>query len=143
MDPKQKVTDLKTELARIKAKLSASSDADIVEALQFKVNILTDQLAAAIKSVEEAEESAAEVEPTEVVSADEIERQIRLARAHIAGDRKPAAREIMARLESVAPNNVDVLELKADMLIASKDITNALPLLKRARKADREQRRVR
>ncbi len=136
MDPKQKVVDLKAELSRIKAKLSASSDRDIIEALQFKADALTDQIAAAVKEVEAAEEAAALVEPTEEIGVDEIERQIRLARAHIAGDRKPAARDIMARLEKAAPNNVDVLELKADMLIASKDIQNALPLLKKARKAD-------
>jgi len=89
-----------------------------------------------VQEVEDAAEAEAIAEPIEEIGANEIERQIRLARAHLAGDRKPAAREIMARLEKAAPNNVDVLELKADMLIASKDITNALPLLKKARKAD-------
>ena len=137
MDPKQKVVDLKAELVRIKAKLSASSDRDIAEALQFKVDALNDQLIAAQKDVEEAEEAAAlSVEPSEEISNSELEREIRLARAHIVGERKPAAREILAKLERAAPNNVDVLELKADMLITSKDLTNALPLLKRAFKAD-------
>jgi tetratricopeptide (TPR) repeat protein len=136
MDPKQKVVDLKAELARRKAKLSASSDADIVEALQFKVDALNDQLATAQREVEEAEEVILATEPAQVMPEAEIEQQIRLARAHIAGDRKPAARDILTKLEAAAPNNVDVLELKADMLIASKDITNALPLLKRARKVD-------
>ncbi len=137
MDPTQKVVDLKAELARIKAKLSASSDRDIAEALQFKVDALNDQLVAAQKEVEAADEAAAtEAEPLEEIPAAEIERDIRLARAHIVGERKPAAREILAKLEKAAPNNVDVLELKADMLIASKDMTNALPLLKRAHKVD-------
>ena len=137
MDPKQKVIDLKSELARIQAKLSASSDRDIAEALQFKVDTLSDQILAAQKDVEEADEAAAlTVEPSEKISDSELEREIRLARAHIAGQRKPAAREILAKLERAAPNNVDVLELKADMLITSKDLTNALPLLKRAFKAD-------
>ncbi len=136
MDPKQKVVDLKAELSRIKAKLSASSDRDIIEALQFKADALAVQVAAAVNEVQAAEEAAALIEPTEEIGTDEIERQIRLARAHIAGDRKPAARDIMARLEKAAPNNVDVLELRADMLIASKDMTNALPLLQKALKVD-------
>lgn len=136
MDPKQKAVDIKAELSRINAKLSASSDADIIEALKFKVDSLNEQLAAAVKEIENAEEAAALIEPTEEMAPEEVEQQIRLARAHLAGERKPAAREIMARLEKAAPNNVDVLELKADMLIASKDIQNALPLLKRARKVD-------
>ena len=136
MNPKQKLAELKTEHARIKAKLSASSDPDIVEALQFKVDALTEQIDATTKEMELAEEEDKRFEPAEQISTDDIERQIRLARAHIAGDRKPAARDILARLELSVPNNVDVLELKADMLIASKDMTNALPLLKKARKAD-------
>ena len=103
MDPKQKVVDLKAELSRIKAKLSASSDRDIIEALQFKADALAVQVAAAVNEVQAAEEAAALIEPTEEIGADEIERQIRLARAHIAGDRKPAARDIMARLEKAAP----------------------------------------
>ena len=136
MNLKQKLAELKTEHARIKAKLSASSDPDIVEALKFKVDALTEQIEATTKEMELAEEEDKSFEPAEQISSDEIERQIRLARAHIAGDRKPVARDILARLEQSVPNNVDVLELKADMLIASKDMTNALPLLKKARKAD-------
>ncbi len=136
MDSKQKVVDLKAELARIKAKLSASSDSDIVEALKFKVEALENQLAEAIKEVEDQTEALELTEVKDELPAEEIVREIRLARAHIAGDRKPVAREIIARLEKAAPNNVDVLELKADMLIASRDLTNALPLLKKARKAD-------
>ncbi|MEI8280996.1 MAG: hypothetical protein WCG75_01190 [Armatimonadota bacterium] len=133
MDPQQKVVDLKAELLRIKAKLSASSDSDIKEALQFKVDALTDQLKVAEKASSDAvEEAARSVEPTEEMPPAELERDIRLARAHIAGDRKPAAREILARLEKAAPNNVDVLELKADMLLANRDVKNALPLLKKA-----------
>ncbi len=134
MDPQQKVIDLKAELVRIKAKLSASSDSDIKEALQFKIEALTDQMMAAVKEVEDADEAAKLVssETVEEISPYELEKDIRLARAHIAGDRKPAAREILARLEKAAPNNVDVLELKADMLLANKDVKNALPLLKKA-----------
>jgi tetratricopeptide (TPR) repeat protein len=135
----QKVIDLKAEILRIKAKLSASSDHDIIEALQFKLGSLNDQLANAVMEVEDAELAAsalAVIAPAEEIPAVEIEQQIRLARAHIAGDRKAAAREIMARLEKASPNNIDVLELKADMLIASKDIQNAFPLLKKAHKVD-------
>ena len=136
MDAAQKVTDLKAEIVRIRAKLSASSDRDIAEALQFKIDALNEQLLVATKDAEEAEIAAAAAEPEVVVPAEEIEKDIRLARAHLAGQRKPAAREILAKLEKAAPNNVDVLELKADMLIASKDISNAKPLLQRAFKLD-------
>ena len=138
MDAKQKVIDLKAELVRIKSKLSATSDQDIREALQFKIDSLTDQMMAAVKEVEDDEEAAKLVESEKVPEMDpkELEQKIRLARAHWTGDRKPAAREIMAQLEKAAPNNVDVLEFKADMLLANKDVTNALPLLKKARKVD-------
>lgn len=133
----QKVSELKTEIARIQAKKSASSDKDIQEALLFKEESLTAQLKAAEQELEAEQEALVTAAgPAEELTPAEIEREIRLARAHIAGDRKPAAREILQRLEVAAPNDVDVLELKADLLLLNKDVTNALPILKKARKLD-------
>ena len=135
MNAEQKVADLKAEIARIQAKRSASSDKDIIEALQFKEEALADQLKVALQELEEAKDlEAAEAAPEVELSPEEVQKDIRLARAHLAGDRRPAAREILTRLEKTAPNNVDVLELKADMLLLNKDVTNALPVLKKARK---------
>ncbi|MBS1702508.1 MAG: hypothetical protein JST12_12655 [Armatimonadetes bacterium] len=134
MNAEQKVADLKGEIARIQAKRSASSDKDIQEALQFKEDALREQLKTAEAAVQ-AEKSQAEQQATvdiEELPAKEVENEVRLARAHLAGDRKPAARDILSRLEVQAPNNVDVLELKADMLISVKDYTNAFPVLKKA-----------
>lgn len=136
MNAEQKVTELKAEIARIQAKRSASSDKDIQEALQFKEDALTDQLKAAQAEWDAAKQAVAVEEATNELTDEEIERDVRLARAHIAGDRKPAAREILSRLEKSSPNNVLVLELKADFLLINKDFRNALPLLEKAHKID-------
>ncbi len=134
MSAEQRVADLKAEIARIQAKRAASSDKDIQEALQFKEDALSGQLKTAEKEFEAERAAVAVAEPTEpTMTESEIEHQVRLARAHLAGDRKPAARDILFKLEAAAPSNVDVLELKADMLISAKDYTNAYPILKRAR----------
>lgn len=136
MNAEQKVAELKAEIARIQAKRSASADKDIQEALQFKEDSLRDQLKVAEQELAAEQDAAIPEEPIEEMPAQEVEKDIRLARAHFAGDRKPAAREILARLERAAPNNVDVLELKADLLLANKDFKNALPILKKARQLD-------
>lgn len=137
MDPSAHVAELKAEIARIAAKLSASSDADIIEALKFKKESLEADLVQAIQKVEEekeAEEAAAE--PTVELSADEVEKLIRTGRAHFVAGRKPALRDAMIQLEAAAPNHPDVLELKADQLMAAKDFVSAVPILKKARKID-------
>lgn len=135
MDRSAQVAELKAEIARLSAKISASSDQDIVEALKFKKEALETELVEAIQKVEADEaievtvpDGAPELPPAE------IEKLIRAARAHFAADRKPALREALAELEKVAPNHIDVLELKADQLIAAKDFVSAVPVLKKARK---------
>lgn len=137
MSAEHRVAELKAEIARIQAKRSASSDKDIQEALQFKEDALNGELKVANAALE-AEKAAmvAVKEPTIQMSDAEVEKEIRLARAHIAGDRKPAARDILTKLEEAAPNNIDVLELKADLLILNRDYVNAKPILQRALKLD-------
>ncbi len=136
MNAEQKVTELKAEIARIQAKRSASSDKDIQEALQFKEDALVNQLKAAQAEWDAVKQAVAIEEATNELSDEEIEKEVRLARAHLAGERKPAARDILARLEKSAPQNVLVLELKADFLLMNKDFRNALPLLEKAHKID-------
>ncbi len=135
MDPSAHVAELKAEIARLGAKISASSDHDIVEALKFKKDALEAELVEAIQKVE-AEAAVEEVsaEPVVELAPAEVERLIRAARAHFAADRKPALREALAELEKAAPNHPDVLELKADQLMAAKDFVSAVPVLKKARK---------
>ena len=135
MDPSAHVAELKAEIARLAAKITASSDSDIIEALKFKKDALEVELVEAIQKVEE--EKALEVSATEPeveLPEAEIEKLIRAARAHFAAERKPALREALATLEKAAPNHPDVLELKADQLMAAKDFVSAVPVLKKARK---------
>jgi tetratricopeptide (TPR) repeat protein len=135
MDPTAHVAELKAEIARLAAKISASTDSDIVEALKFKRDALEIELVEAIQKVEEAEALESEPAGPEVeLSVAEIEKLIRVARAHFSADRKPALREVLADLEKAAPNHPDVLELKADQLMAAKDFVSAVPVLKKARK---------
>jgi tetratricopeptide (TPR) repeat protein len=135
MDPSAQVAELKAEIARLAAKISASSDSDIVEALKFKRDALETELVQAIQKVTEAKALEDAISEPEVELPDaEIEKLIRAARAHFAAERKPALREALATLEKAAPNHPDVLELKADQLIAAKDFVSAVPVLKKARK---------
>ena len=135
MDPSATNAELKAEIARLGAKISASSDNDIVEALKFKKDALEAQLVEAIQKLEEAEElESTETESTVELPPLEIEKLIRAARAHFLAERKPALREALATLERAAPNHPDVLELKADQLMAAKDFVSAVPVLKKARK---------
>jgi len=136
MNAEQKVVDLKAEIARIKAKRSASSDKDIQEALQFKEEALAAQLKVAEGELATERETVVTEQATEEIPQAEVEKLIRLARAHLAGDRKPAARDILEKLEKSSPNNVDVLELKADMLLLNRDVANAKPILQKALKLD-------
>ncbi|MEI7577852.1 MAG: hypothetical protein WCK51_13240 [Armatimonadota bacterium] len=135
MDPSAHVAELKAEIARLGAKISASSDSDIVEALKFKKDAIEAQLVEAIQKVEEAkEQETAETEPELELAPDELEKLIRAARAHFSAERKPALREALATLEKASPNHPDVLELKADQLMAARDFVSAVPVLKKARK---------
>lgn len=135
MDPSAQVAELKAEIARLAAKISASSDTDIVEALKFKKEALEADLIEAIQKVEEnKQQEVEEIEPEVELPPEEVEKLIRAARAHFSADRKPALREALATLEKAAPNHPDVLELKADQLMAAKDFVSAVPVLKKARK---------
>ncbi|HLO98261.1 MAG TPA: hypothetical protein VK171_06675, partial [Fimbriimonas sp.] len=131
----EKVQELESELARVKAKLDAVDDADIRGALQLKLESLEAALNAAKAEAEEEEEAAEEVVPTEVtLSPKEIADQLRQARAHLQTGKRGPASDMVAELLKAAPQDVDVLELKADILIAAKDFPAALKFLKKARK---------
>ena len=135
MDPSAQVAELKAEIARLAAKISASSDHDIIDALKFKKDALEAELIGAIQKVEEAAElEVTSTEPEIELPSAEVEKLIRTARAHFSAERKPALREALATLEKAAPNHPDVLELKADQLMSAKDFVSAVPVLKKARK---------
>lgn len=130
----EKVQELESELARVKAKLDAVDDADIRGALQLKLESLQAALTAAKAEVEE-EESAEETAAPEIAfTAKEIADQLRQARAHLQTGKRGPASDIVNELLKAAPQDVDVLELKADILIAAKDFPAALKFLKKARK---------
>ena len=135
MDPSAQVAELKAEIARLAAKISASSDHDIIDALKFKKDALEAELISTIQKVEEAAElEVTSTEPEIELPSAEVEKLIRTARAHFSAERKPALREALATLEKAAPNHPDVLELKADQLMLAKDFVSAVPVLKKARK---------
>lgn len=135
MDLQARRDDLKAEILRISAKLQATSDPDVAEALRFKLEALNTELQELEKAIEEEAAAAIkEVQPKREATPAEIETLIRHARAHFSADRKPALRQALSELDEVAPNHPDVLELKADQMIAAKDFVHAKPILQQALK---------
>jgi tetratricopeptide (TPR) repeat protein len=132
----QSSLEIKAEINRIKAKLSASSDRDIQEALQFKLESLEEQFKAAVEREETEKSEAEDVASSDPVEIDRIalERDLRKAHGLIGAGKPDEAFAVVKHLQEIAPDDPEVLELRADMLVHKRDFANALPLLKKARK---------
>lgn len=128
------IPEIKDEIQRLTAKLSASSDPDIREALSYRLKALTTQLEQ-LKAQEVKESKPPEViQQIEPLAGEELEKQIRFAHAHLTGSRLDQAKSIVDLLEKSNPNDAQVLLLSADLKIAKKDLKGAQEVLKLARK---------
>ena len=125
--------DIKAEINRLKAKISASTDKDIVDALEYKLAALEAQLVAAEKDEkQDAILEAAVVESK--LPEEEIEKLLRFGRMQLNQKKLKELGETVSKLEANAPDHPNVLELRAEILCEKKEFQKALQLLKRARK---------
>jgi tetratricopeptide (TPR) repeat protein len=131
--------EIKSEINRIKAKLSASADKDIKEALQFRLDALEKELAQVLDAEEKEQvEEIVKVESANPTNSGQLEKDIRSAHLHIVAGRKQEAKTLLEKLSAESPNNAEVLELRADLLIINKNFEEATKLLKTARKLSPE-----
>jgi tetratricopeptide (TPR) repeat protein len=131
--------ELDDELKRLRSKLNASSDRDIQQALQLRVEALEEQQtklrqAAASQTAEQnaftdAEEELGEPTPEQLRKAEELIRQARVEKI-----RKNNARasELMREAAAVAPSAPAVLEALGDELSERKKWKDALDAYTRA-----------
>jgi tetratricopeptide (TPR) repeat protein len=130
VEDKAKLAELKQEAVRVRAKMEASDDKDIVAALKSKLESLEAQITSTSEEI--AEEEVFIAQPATMLRAD-IDHHLKHARLALNTGRKPELKALMDELESGAPDDPEVLELKADLLIQAKNYKKALPILKRAR----------
>jgi hypothetical protein len=137
-----KSAEIKAEIARLEAKLSASDDKDIIDALQGKIALLRTNLESILESENQltSETSTTKTE----TKIDEVELQKLLARARMYFTQKKWSEldSLLKQLETENSDHPNILELRAETHINRKENLKALQVLKKARKLAPQDRNI-
>lgn len=137
-----KSTEIKTEIIRLEAKLSASDDKDIVDALKGKIALLNEDLSRAIESEKVPEISLSTPEPAKPKNDAELEKLLARARMYFTQKKWNDLESSLTNLESQSPDHPNVLELRAEWHLNRKENSKAFQLLKKARKLAPQDRNI-
>lgn len=149
-----RVAELEAEAARVQAKLWASTDSDIVDALKLKLSALQNEITQLKAELEKSRAAAAEADDlrqkreeaerqqtaTKAKSfrdftpaeKDHYERLYRVAKAELTAGKKESAKARLIELRQYVSDHPEVDELEGDVLLGDGDSERAISLYRKA-----------